>query len=360
MHEIIELTRKLIEFKTTRTRPEELQACSEFIRQYLQNAGVTSELFESDGTPSVLSLPKPGFAPILLMTHFDVVEAPDRLFKPEIRDGRLYGRGAVDDKYAVALSMVLLKNHAGRVIRSGQKAADLPFGILMTGDEETGGFNGAKKIMGRIRSDFCIALDGGNLDKIVTKEKGLIELKLTTHGKTAHGARPWLGENAIEKLIADYLEIQQFFKGLDTPDHWHRTMNFSIFKAGGPVNQVPGRAEATFDIRYTEHDDMEEIIAQIRAQISGDLDIVLHEPMFEALTSPHLSHLLEIAPGTETGFEHGASDARFLKEYSIPGIVWGADGEASQHSENEHVTIESVINLYEILDEYFKRSDITP
>ncbi len=354
MHEIIELTQKLITFKTTRTRPEELQACSEFIRQYLQNAGVTTECFESNGIPSVLSLPKPGFAPILLMTHFDVVDAPAHLFDPEIRDGRLYGRGAIDDKYAVALSMVLLKNHVGELLRSGQKAADLPFGILITGDEETGGFNGAKKILGRIRSDFCIAIDGGNLAKIVTREKGLVELKLTAHGKTAHGARPWLGENAIEKLIADYLKIQQFFKGLDTPDHWHRTMNFSIFNAGGSANQVPDQAEATFDIRYTEQDDMEKIIAQIQAQISGNLDVVLHEPMFEALASPHLNHLLELAAGTETGFEHGASDARFLQAYNIPGIVWGADGEASQHSENEHVTIESVINLYEILDKFLK------
>ena len=354
MHEIIELTRKLITFKTTKTRPDELQACSEFIRQYLQTAGVTAEVFESGGTLSVFSLPQPGFAPLLLMTHFDVVAAPVHLFTPEIRNGRLYGRGAIDDKYAVALSMVLLKNHTDRLVQSGRKAADLPFGILITGDEETGGFNGAKKILGMIRSDFCIAIDGGNPGKIVTREKGLMELKLTVEGKTAHGARPWLGENAIEKLIADYFKIQQFFKGLDTPGHWHRTINFSTFKADGPVNQVPGRAEATFDIRYTEQDDMEKIIAQIRAQVSGNLDIVLHEPMFKARTSPHLNQLLEIASGTETGFEHGASDARFLEEYNIPGIIWGADGENSQHSENEHVTIDSVINLYEILDAYLK------
>ena len=355
MHEIIELTRKLIAFKTTQTRPGELQACSEFIRQYLQTAGVTVESFKSDGIPSVLSLPKPGFAPVLLMTHFDVVDAPPSLFTPEIKNGRLYGRGAIDDKYAVALSMVLLKNHAGRLVRSGRKATDLSFGILMTGDEETGGFNGAKKILGGIRSDFCIALDGGNPGKIVTREKGLVELKLTVHGKTAHGARPWLGENAIEKLIADYLKIQRFFESSNTHDHWHRTLNFSVIKAGGPVNQVPGRAEATFDIRYTEQDDMEKIIEQIRAQVSGDLAVVLHEPMFEALASPYLDRLLEIAAGAETGYEHGASDARFLKEYNIPGIIWGADGETSQHSENEHVTIESVISLYEMLDEYLKR-----
>jgi succinyl-diaminopimelate desuccinylase len=60
-------------------------------------------------------------------------------------------------------------------------------------------------------------------------------------------------------------------------------------------------------------------------------------------------------PDLEFGFEHGASDARHLSEHHIPGIVWGAEGEMSQHSENEHVVISSVEKMYTVLDMFLRR-----
>ncbi len=55
---------------------------------------------------------------------------------------------------------------------------------------------------------------------------------------------------------------------------------------------------------------------------------------------------------TRVGFEDGANDARFLAQFGINGIVWGADGDCSRHTLNEHVNIESVYELYRILDEF--------
>jgi len=60
-------------------------------------------------------------------------------------------------------------------------------------DEEIGGHDGAQAALAQLKADFAIALDGGNLRKIVVKEKGILRLKLISRGKTAHGARPWLG-----------------------------------------------------------------------------------------------------------------------------------------------------------------------
>ena len=59
-------------------------------------------------------------------------------------------------------------------------------------------------------------------------------------------------------------------------------------------------------------------------------------------------------PQTVTGFEHGASDARYLSQYGMNGIVWGAEGEMSQHTSDEHLVIESVIELYDVLDRYMR------
>jgi succinyl-diaminopimelate desuccinylase len=189
------------------------------------------------------------------------------------------------------------------------------------------------------------------LGKVVVKEKGIVRLKLVARGKAAHGARPWLGENAIETLISDYLKLKRHFE-LAAPDHWHRTLNFSRIQAGKAVNQVPDYAEALFDIRFTENDDMEAVVAAIRGEIKGEAEVVEREPLFQGGGSPYLERLLAIAGHPETSCEHGASDARFLSEFGIPGIVWGPNGGNSAHSADEHVSIDSLLALHRILDQF--------
>lgn len=354
MEEIIRLTKDLMRFKSMHSRPEEIKACAEFIEHLLTLWDVKYRRMDKENIPSIFVLPQRDYSPVLLMSHIDVVDAPDPLFVPVEREGQLYGRGSVDDKYAVALSLVLLKEQLQEMQKSGGGQETLPFGILITGDEEIGGHSGAKEALKEIKTDFCIALDGGALHRIVKKEKGILRLKLISRGKAAHAARPWLGDNAIDKLIKDYLSMRTFFQE-SSPDHWHKTLNFSIIQAGKSPNQVPDYAEALFDIRFTEEDNMDEVVQQIRSDIQGEIEVTAREPLFLGGESPYLELLLEIAAGAEVGFEHGASDARFLQEHGISGIVWGADGDLSQHSTEEHVNIESITRLYRILDGFMKK-----
>ena len=351
MKELIELTKSLIRYPSVSTRPDQIHACADFIADYLKSSGIFHQRFNFNNTPSILVLPQSPFAPVVLMSHFDVVDGPDHLFIPREENGCLFGRGSIDDKYAVALSLVLLKNHVDRLRSLGKNQGGLNFGVLLTGDEEIGGPNGAQRVLHEFKTDFCIALDGGNLQKIVVKEKGILRLKLVSRGKTAHGARPWLGENAIDQLIADYQRLKAFFDG-SAPDHWHRTLNFSAIHAGNVINQVPDHAEALFDIRYTEADDIDALVKDVRASIQGELQVISTAPMFLGGESPYLDRLLTFTPATRIGCEHGASDARHLADHGIPGIVWGADGEMSQHAENEHIDIDSFIHLYTILDQF--------
>ncbi len=355
MDEIVTLTQELIRFKTMHSQPEEIQRCMAFIEDYLKQCGAHYRRLSFNKSPSVVVMPQHNFAPVILMSHIDVVDAPDALFEPRIKDSALYGRGSIDDKYAAALSLVLVKNYLQRLREKDQDQSDLPFGVIITADEEIGGANGAQQALKEVKADFCIALDGGSLQKIVTKEKGIVKLKLIADGKTAHGARPWLGENAIENLIDDYQVLKTHFN-LSPPDYWHRTLNFSWIRAGKASNQVPDHAEALFDIRYTENDDMEALIENIQADIKGQLVVEKKEPLFKGGDSPYLDLLLEITNDTIVGFEHGASDARFLSAHGIKGIVWGADGDMSQHSADEHVNIGSLNQLYEWLDTFIDRS----
>jgi len=351
VQDIIELTKALIRFPTTADRPDQIAACTAFVQDRLADIGVVCRRFDHEGVPSVLVTPAGGKAPVLLMAHLDVVDGAEALFDPIEKEGKLFGRGSVDDKYAVALSLVLLQTHMQRLRAAGLGQQGLPFGLLVTSDEEIGGRNGAQRVLDEVDTDFGIALDGGNLHKIVVKEKGILRLKLVAGGCTAHGARPWLGENAVDNLMADYLKLKPLFAD-DTPDHWHKTLNLSRIAAGKADNQVPDRAEALFDIRYTENDDVDRLVARMRAAISGRLDVVGVEPLFKGGSSPYLDLLMHLNPDVTLGAEHGASDARFLTQRNIPGIIWGADGEYSQHAENEHVVIGSISELFAKLDRF--------
>ncbi len=351
--EIIQLTGDLIRFKSIHSEPGEINRCADFIQRWFRAHDVPATRIDEGGIPSVMVLPPKGRAPVLLMSHIDVVDGPDDLFLPREKDGRLYGRGSVDDKYAAALSMVLVREHLNRIGAGGVR--DLPFGVLITGDEEVGGAKGAKTAFQRIETRFCMALDGGNPRNIVVKEKGVLRVRLIGKGKSAHGARPWLGENAIEALMEDYRKVRELFSE-STPDHWHRTVNLGKISGGTSINQVPDRAEAVLDIRYTEHDRPADLVAEMRGRIQGDLLLESEEPLFIGGESPYHDLLLEVAEGATAGFEHGASDARHLTQKGVPGVVWGADGEMSQHTADEHVVIDSVRVLYELVDRFLTRS----
>lgn len=340
LHEIIELTGELIRFRSTASNQAERTACADFIVAWLKRHGIESQRVTVDGVDSILALPDSGHCRVLFMAHFDVVDAPEHLFTPEVKDGKLFGRGANDDKYAVATSMVLLK----RLRERGEPGSTGTLGILLSGDEEVGGRRGAQQALKQVSADFCIALDGGNPESMVVLEKGVLRLKLTARGKAAHGARPWMGVNAIEALLADLAALKPLFD-VDAPEHWHRTLNIGMISGGTVVNMVPASAEASLDIRYTEHDDPDALLEAIKAAVAGEVTLIRRDSIFNGGQSPLLDRLRTFAPKAELTRAHGASDARFLSEHAIPGIVWGADGAGTQHSEGEYLVIESLERL---------------
>jgi len=354
MQEIIDLTKHLMRFKTVHAKPREIQRCADFIAGRLQAWEIEYQRLDHGNIPSLLVLPQNGYAPILLMAHIDVVDAPNDLFEPLEIDQKLYGRGSLDDKYAVALSMVLLKNYLERLRWHGRGQKDLPFGLLITGDEELGGFNGARRALKRVQTDFCIVLDGGCLEKIVVKEKGLVRIKLVSNSRAGTGERTGSGENALEMLIDDFVKLRTCFIK-SAPEHPHRALILKNIQAESN-HQSPQSAEALLEIRYAATDDMERLFEKLQTEFNSKVMVESIEPLFSNGESPHLNLLLDIAKQTRIGFEDGANDSRFLAQRGIKGIIWGADGDRSRHSENEHVDIESVFELYGLLDLFMQQS----
>lgn len=357
MSEIITLLKELIQFKTTASNPEEINRCTLFIEKYLMDMGVKYIRTEKNGIPSIIVTPDKEYAPVFFMAHFDVVNADDSLFTPVEKKRKLYGRGSIDDKYAVAICLVLLKKWMEKLKKENKDQHALPFGIMLTSDEESGGFNGAKHCLELVKSSFAIALDGGSPDHIVVKEKGILQLKLEASGKTAHGARPWLGENAIDILAKDIVNIKSLFQE-KSKDHWHKTVNTGIIKGGDAVNQVPDSAHALLDIRYTENDDPDKIYSMVNEITDSAVFIQTKQPLFISADSDYLQTLVSLVPGAKQISEHGASDARFLQQHNIPGIIWGAQGNMTQHAQDEHVEIQSIQFVFDILDKFLASVDI--
>jgi succinyl-diaminopimelate desuccinylase len=356
MIEIVDLTKDLNQFKTMHSRPDEIHRCAAFIEQYLNTWGVAYKRFDYHNSPSILVLPQHGIAALLLMSHIDVVDAPDNLFRPVMRDGKLYGRGCLDDKYAVALSLVLLKNNLQQLRKQGRGQKELPFGILITSDEEIGGFNGAKKTLVDIQTDFCIVLDGGNIEKIVVKEKGVARVNLMCRVKVNSGSKAWQGKNAVEKLMDDINMWETYFVK-SAPENPHRAIDRNKIRSEELRHGVTELAEACLEIRYTESDDLEKMFNTMQKELHSDIVVENVAPLFPGGESEHLKLLLDISKKTRIGFEDGANDSRFLSQFGIKGIVWGADGNRSQHTPNEHVNIESVYELYALLDAFIKRCE---
>jgi hypothetical protein len=122
MQEIVKLTQDLIRFRSMHSSPRQIQECAAFIEAYLGSNDIAYRRIDHNGTPSIVALPNEKFVPVLLMSHIDVVNAPDALFEPSISAGKLYGRGSLDDKYAVALSLVLMKEYLDWLRSRGRAA----------------------------------------------------------------------------------------------------------------------------------------------------------------------------------------------------------------------------------------------
>ncbi len=350
LEEIVQLTCQLIGFASTHERPEEIRKCCLFVSDWLKKQDIRHRIHDHGGYLSLAVMPQSNHVPVLLMTHLDVVAAPRELFIPRIEGEVLRGRGSIDDKYAVALSLVLLK----QILDSNPQA--WPLGLLITTDEEIGGKNGAAKVLPTIGTEFGIALDGGAPDRLIVKEKGILKIRMTSSGVSAHGSRPWLGKNAIDILIADIMAIKKLFEPYpDNHQHWHRSCNVGLIRGGLVANQVPDRAEAVLDIRFTEDDDPDKLVAQMQALVKGQLEEEERAQMFISLGSRYLELLRRCVPEAALEAEHGSSDARYLTPLGIDGVVWGADGRASQHSDTEHVLIPSIGLLYERLAGFIQK-----
>lgn len=337
---MLEILEKLISYKTINQK--EVNRAFNYIKKLCEYLYIKEYAF--NGFKSILiSNQETTKFDICFITHIDVVPAKE--YKMKIIDDKIYGRGTIDMKGQVAVILDLLLNNK----------TDKSIGLLITSDEEQGGFNGTGVISKLLDINFAIVPDGGYDFKLVTEEKGVLNLKLSFNGIEAHASQPWNGKNAILLLTEKLNLIMQKYPLPKSAADFKTSINISKISGGDVLNKVPNYAECYLDIRHTKENTKESIIEFIKS-LGFNVEIIskgiLYENDVENKMVKKYIEITEKIIGKNVSYIkcESASDARFLK---CPNVIMNPEGNYP-HSDNEYVTIKGLNNLYEIYKEMIK------
>lgn len=379
-HDVVSMLQKLLACPSV--TPEDAGVIS-VLESYLTPFGFSCERmrFEEPGTAPVVNLvarigttgPHLGFA-----GHTDVVPVGDALawcfppFGGKIHDGRLYGRGAVDMKGAIAAFVAA-------VIEVIKEVTTLPGSIsfIITGDEEASGINGTKKMLPVLKElhaipDHCIVGEPTNPmvlgEMVKIGRRGSITFKIIAEGVQGHVAYPDLADNPIPDLVRllQILTNETLDEGnmYFPPSHLEVT---TVDVCNPVTNIIPAKASATCNIRFNSLHTTASLTSWVKdrsRRISNRFHIEVLPGSCEAfITEPgFLSDLVVNAITTVTGRKPvlsttgGTSDARFIKDY-CPVVEFGLINQTA-HKVDEHIEVnalEELVNIYKvIIMSYFK------
>lgn len=356
MEEAVNLTKNLVNFRTVEGNGGEVERCLDYIKEFFDADDFVLQEFENNGETALIVSFKETLTPeVLVHGHIDVVPADDEMFEPELRDGCLHGRGTADMKAGVACLMVLMQR-----LRSRRPNVAL----MLTTDEETGGFNGAKHMVEERGLEPCFAISaepstGDRYMDIVTEQKGVARATIRSHGRSAHASRPWKGENAADELIHVYMEdVKPMFADADS-ETWSTTVNLGRMESGDAVNKVPEVATMHLDIRWTQQLPSSEVKIKLEDLEGVELELWFNEPMLKTdAENRYVQTLEESCRGS--GFNAGmtrknaASDMRHFSAAGIPAVVFGPEG-YGPHEPTERAVVGSMEDYISALEKFIER-----
>ncbi|MEY2466402.1 MAG: succinyl-diaminopimelate desuccinylase [Verrucomicrobiota bacterium] len=299
---------------------------------------------------------------ILVAPHLDTVPAAsDSQFQPKKKGDRLFGRGACDTKGSVAAMLTALCELAQ------SKTRPIETEIIFAGlvDEENAQAGSRTFADIGLKADLAIVGEPTQL-KIVTAHKGNLWLQLETQGRSAHGARPELGSNAIHAMarIVDALETDYAaeLRQRRHPLLGSATVNVGVICGGTQPNIVPNRCAITLDRRTlpgeTEITVKREIAVflakrKLRATFSN-ARLAPCLPLETDSRLPLVQQFLRSAGQRQPVGVHYFCDAAVLAEGGIPSVVFGPGDIAQAHTSDEWISLRSLERAKDILVNYFK------
>jgi succinyl-diaminopimelate desuccinylase len=285
-------------------------------------------------------------------------------FKPVVKDGKIYARGAEDNGQAIASSMLAL-----RILRMLKVKPRFNFGVVFVSDEEAGSQYGLRYLLDRglfKPEDLIIVPDSGSPDglEIEIAEKSVLWLKITTYGKQAHGSTPHKGLNAHRVGMMYALRIDKYLHEKYSDKDPIFTPQESTFEptrketnvAG--INIIPGVDTIYFDCRILPRYDVDAVLRDVnnlkaefeeKYGVRIDVEVVLRNdsPPPTPEDSEVVVRLMEAVKYSrgvkpKTVGIGGGTVAALFRSRGIPAAVWSTVDETA-HQPNEYAKIENIV-----------------
>jgi succinyl-diaminopimelate desuccinylase len=313
--------------------------------------------------------------------HTDVVPAGDETawshgaFAGDVKDGLLYGRGAVDMKGGIACSVAAVLDYLAS--HNGKPKGSISF--LITGDEEDVAVNGTIKLLEWVakrgdKLDHCVLGEPSNVevlgDCIKIGRRGSQSGTLHVEGIQGHVAYPQRANNPVPDISRLIVALSD--EPLDHGSAQFQASNLeftSVDVGNAATNVIPGQARAKFNIRFNDnhsHESLRQLVEQRLAKAAGN------RIRARIVWEPSNSNVFVTKPGAftdlavaaiedvtgrkpELSTSGGTSDARFISRY-CPVIEFGLVGQTMhQVDERTPVTdLEKLTKIYRgVLERYF-------
>jgi acetylornithine deacetylase len=300
---------------------------------------------------------------LMFCGHTDTVgvEGMTAPFSPDIRDGRLYGRGSQDMKAGVAAMI-----DAARVVRErGPRRGRLIVAAVI--DEEFAS-TGADALVADWRADAAVVTEPTDL-QIGVGHKGFAWLEIETLGRAAHGSRPREGRDAIVRMGRVLAGLERLDRELQgRPPHLvmgPASLHASIIEGGRELSVYPDRCRLQLERRTIAGEsgemaleEMEGLLTALRAEdpeFEARARLVFSRPPYETPPGHRLVERIQSLAAAQgvaaqaTGMSFW-TDAAVLGGAGVPSVLFGPGG-AGLHSTEEYVRVDDVIACRDVLAE---------
>jgi acetylornithine deacetylase/succinyl-diaminopimelate desuccinylase-like protein len=299
---------------------------------------------------------------ILLAPHLDTVNvAQADQFTPRTQGGRMFGRGACDTKGSVAAFFSALCDLAHGAARP--RETEIIFVGLV--DEENGQSGSRFLVSRKFKADLAIVGEPTRL-ALATAHKGSVWLAVETRGRSAHGATPWFGKNAVHTMarVVDALETD-FATRLRRRRHpllGPGSVNVGTIAGGTQTNIVPDRCVINVDRRTlpgeSEAATRRELAVFLRARkLEAKVSNVKLKPCLPLETDVRLplvrQFLRRLGQARPEGL-HYFCDAAVLARGGIPSVVFGPGDIAQAHTADEWISVAQLERAREMMLGYLK------